>query len=95
MGAYCCALARFVQTPLSLSAWWWMVAQNREELRSMEEYGVPIQNEVTGETMVVCVTALSAKDAQVQALTQVFRQHGWRKTCASQPHSVAPEVRSA
>jgi hypothetical protein len=48
----------------------------------MEEYSVTVLNELTGETTIVLISSLSAKDAQVQALTQVFRQEGWRKASA-------------
>jgi hypothetical protein len=48
----------------------------------MEEYSVTVLNELTGETTIVLISSLSAKDAQVQALTRVFRQEGWRKASA-------------
>ena len=61
----------------------------------MEEYSVLIRNEVTGETTVVWVSSLSTKDAQVGALTQVFRQQGWRQARAFEAQPVAAEARSA
>jgi hypothetical protein len=61
----------------------------------MEEYNVLVRNDLTGETRVVSVEALSAKDAQVEALTQCFRRDGWRVVSASEPESRAVEARSA
>lgn len=61
----------------------------------MEEYSVLICNELTGETTVKWVASVSAKDAQVEALTQVFRQQGWRKASAFESQPSALEVRSA
>jgi hypothetical protein len=61
----------------------------------MEEYSVTVLNELTGETTIVLISSLSAKDAQVQALTQVFRQEGWRKASAREPQSAAVEALSA
>lgn len=61
----------------------------------MEEYRVLVRNETTGETTTVSVACLSPKDAQVQALTQVFRQEGWRWTRAFEPESEAEDALSA
>jgi hypothetical protein len=61
----------------------------------MEEYSVAVLNELTGETMIVLVSSLSAKDAQVEALTLAFRREGWRKASAREPHSAAVEAQSA
>jgi hypothetical protein len=61
----------------------------------MEEYSVLVRNEMTGETTTVLVASFSSQDAQVLALTQVFRQHGWRKVCAFEATSVALEPQPA
>jgi hypothetical protein len=61
----------------------------------MEEYSVLVRNEMTGETTIVSVASLSSEDAQVQALTQIFRQVGWRKVCAFQPQGAAVQPQPA
>lgn len=61
----------------------------------MEEYSVLVQNELTGETTTVLVSSLCAKDAQVQALTLVFRRDGWRKASALEPQSATFQAQSA
>lgn len=61
----------------------------------MEEYSVLVRNEMTGETTIVSVASLSSEDAQVQALTQVFRQAGWRKVSAFQPQAAAVQPQPA
>ena len=61
----------------------------------MEEYCVPVQNDLTGETMTVQIESLSPKDAQIQALSLVFRREGWRKASALEPQRTEVEARSA
>lgn len=61
----------------------------------MEEYSVPVRNELTGESTTVQVESLSAKDAQVQALSLVFRREGWRSARALEPQRTTVEARSA
>jgi hypothetical protein len=61
----------------------------------VEEYNVLVRNELTGETKIVSIEALSAKDAQVEALTRCFRREGWRVVSASEPERMAAEARSA
>jgi hypothetical protein len=61
----------------------------------MGEYNVLVRNDLTGETKMVPIEALSAKDAQVEALTRCFREDGWRVVSASEPESEAAEARSA
>lgn len=61
----------------------------------MEDYDVPVQNDVTGETTTVQIESVSAKDAQIQALSLVFRQNGWRKASAREPHRTPVEAGSA
>jgi hypothetical protein len=61
----------------------------------MEEYSVTVLNELTGETTIVLIASVSAKDAQVLALTQVFREEGWRKASARVPQGAAIEALSA
>jgi hypothetical protein len=61
----------------------------------MEEYSVSVRNELTGEATTVQVESFSAKDAQVQALTLVFRREGWRSSRALEPQQITVEARSA
>jgi hypothetical protein len=51
----------------------------------MEQYDVPVRNELTGEIVTMSVTCACSGDAQVQALTQLFRSRGWRKLVAFPP----------
>ena len=61
----------------------------------MEEYSVPVQNDLTGEVTTVQIECLSAKDAQIQALSVVFRRDGWRRASALEPQRTVAEARSA
>ncbi len=61
----------------------------------MEEYSVPVHNDLTDETTTVKIEALTAKDAQILALSLVFRRHGWRRASALEPQRIESEARSA
>lgn len=49
----------------------------------MESYIVAVRNELTGEIRSLEILALFQVDAQVEALTYMFRTEGWRKAVAS------------
>lgn len=61
----------------------------------MEEYSVLIRNDMTGETTLAYVTSASPKDAQVEALTRLFHEKGWRRASAAEAQSMGAAVRSA
>jgi hypothetical protein len=50
----------------------------------VELYTVLVRNELTGEMATVSIPCWSCHDAQVEALSQLFKSRGWRKACAFQ-----------
>ena len=48
----------------------------------MKLYEITIRNEQTGEVATLSVRSYCPQDAQVEALSQVFRRHGWRSATA-------------
>jgi hypothetical protein len=49
------------------------------------EFLVPVRNEFTGEVRVVPVNCAYDKDAQIEALRELFLREGWRKATALEP----------
>ena len=49
-------------------------------------YDIPVRNESTGEVRIVVVQSQFYVDAQVAALHRLFKEEGWRKATALQPH---------
>lgn len=57
-----------------------------------DTYLVPVRNELTTEVRVVEVDCCHPADAQVQALSLLFHQLGWRKSCALDPYLSSGEA---
>ena len=57
---------------------------------ALHTYVVPVENQLTGETVLVEVPASHPADAQVEALVQSFRHRGWRKIRALVPETATP-----
>lgn len=55
-------------------------------------YLVPVRNELTAEVRVVEVVCRYPADAQVEALSRLFHELGWRKSCALDPYLSASEA---
>jgi len=49
------------------------------------EFLVPVRNEFTGEVRIVPICCAYDKDAQVEALRELFLREGWRKATALEP----------
>ncbi len=58
----------------------------------VQTYLVPVRNELTSEVRVVEVCCGHHADAQVEALARLFRELGWRKSCALDPYFSSDEV---
>lgn len=58
----------------------------------MQTYLVPVRNELTTEVRVVEVMCTHRADAQVEALSRLFRELGWRKACALDPYLNSAEA---
>lgn len=55
-------------------------------------YLVPVRNELTTEVRVVEVVCHHPADAQMEALSRLFHELGWRKTCALDPYLNSSEA---
>lgn len=58
----------------------------------MQTYLVPVRNELTSEVRVVEVCCGYHADAQVEALSRVFHELGWRKSRALDPYLRSDEA---
>ena len=61
----------------------------------MELYDVTVQNQLTGEVAVLAVSSSWPQDAQVEALVQLFKLHGWRKAVAFPAKRIVTQSPSA
>ena len=62
--------------------------------QQVHRYEVIIRNELTGEELTVSKLSYCAQDAQIEALVQAFKHHGWRKAVAF-PVDLGPAQPSA
>lgn len=60
----------------------------------METYDILVRNEMTGEMATITVESSNNHDAQVEALVQCLRAHGWRRATAFCPDDDGSPVRS-
>jgi hypothetical protein len=58
----------------------------------VDTYLVPVRNELTTEVRVVEVVCCHPADAQVEALSRVFHELGWRKSRALDPYLNSDEA---